>query len=68
MAVREVAHEENVDLILFCAHGNTGDPRRRFGELPADFLRECDQPVLIIQDLAQQRAEPRGAATDRPGH
>lgn len=67
-ALRELAHAEKADLVLLCAHGNTGDTRRRFGEVPADFLRECEQPVLIIQDLSLPRAGSRELAAERPGH
>lgn len=67
-ALRELAHAEKADLVLLCAHGNTGDPRRRFGDVPADFLRECEQPCIIIQDLGLSRAGSRELAAERPGH
>jgi nucleotide-binding universal stress UspA family protein len=67
-ALRELAKEEEVDLVVLCAHGNTGDVRQRFGSVPADFLRDCEQPVIIVQDLAQPRSASRAAGADRQGH
>ena len=70
-ALRDLAKQEGVDLVVLCAHGSTGDPNQRYGGVAAKFLQEADTPVMVLQDLASI-VQPRVAAdtvgAERPGH
>jgi nucleotide-binding universal stress UspA family protein len=70
-ALRALADEADVDLILACAHGRSADARERYGSVAASLLAESSRPILVVQDLGragweQTRAEE--AARSRPGH
>jgi nucleotide-binding universal stress UspA family protein len=51
-ALRGLADEENVDLILLSAHGKTGDAGERYGAVAARLMQSSNRPVIIVQDLA----------------
>ena len=70
-SIRALAQQENVDLVLFSAHGRTGDPADRYGGIAARLLQECPRPVMIVQDLAHEihpNSAAEEAARGRPGH
>ena len=70
-SIRALAQQENVDLVLFSAHGRTGDPADRYGGIAARLLQECPRPVMIVQDLAHEihpDSAAEEAARGRPGH
>ncbi len=70
-ALRNLAREHQVDLIILSAHGSTGDAKEHYGGVASKFLQDGGEPVIILQDLA---AVARGwQATDterqeRPAH
>ena len=69
-AIRAMADEADVDLVLVSAHGQTGDPRERYGGVAARLLEESSRPLILLQDLGFGR-EPtpaEEAARSRPGH
>lgn len=69
-AIRAMADEADVDLVLVSAHGQTGDPRERYGSVAARLLEGNSRPVIVLQDLGFGR-EPtpaEEAARSRPGH
>jgi nucleotide-binding universal stress UspA family protein len=71
-ALRNLAREHQVDLIILSAHGSTGDAKEHYGAVASRFLQDGGEPVIILQDLAA--AVARGwEATDtvwqeRPAH
>lgn len=70
-SLRALAQDEDVDLIVFSAHGRTGDPAERYGGIAARLLQECSRPVLIVQDLAHEvraRSTAEEIARGHPGH
>src|ERR1035437_8697379 len=50
-SIRDLAERENVDLVLVCAHGKTGDASERYGGIAARLIQESGRPVVILQDL-----------------
>jgi nucleotide-binding universal stress UspA family protein len=69
-AIRAMADEADVDLVMVCAHGRTGDARERYGSVAARLLEESGRPLIVFQDLGVGR-EPTSAeeaARSRPGH
>ena len=69
-AIRAMADEADVDLVMVCAHGRTGDARERYGSVAARLLEESGRPLIVFQDLGTGReATPaEEAARSRQGH
>lgn len=69
-AIGAMADDADVDLVVVCAHGRTGDARERYGSVAARLLEESSRPIIVFQDLGFGR-EPtpaEEAARSRPGH
>jgi nucleotide-binding universal stress UspA family protein len=69
-AIRAMADDADVDLVILSAHGRTGDQRERYGEVAARLVEEPSRPVLVLQDLApaHEPTPAEEAARSRPGH
>jgi len=69
-AIRAMADEADVDLVMMSAHGRTGDVRDRYGSVAARLIGESNRPIIVLQDLAaRHEATPAEEATrNRPGH
>lgn len=65
-AIINLANEERVDLLIFCAHGHTGELSWPFGTVARSFIEYSTKPVLVIQDLTHLDVLPTDAsqATD----
>jgi nucleotide-binding universal stress UspA family protein len=59
-ALRELAADENADLVVLAAHGSTAETDRSYGALSARFLHETERPVLILQDFADTMRDHGG--------
>ena len=69
--LRALADEENVDLLLLAAHGQTGDAGERYGGVAARLIQRSNKPMLVVQDLAEilHAVNPaEEAAREHPGH
>lgn len=68
--IRAMADEADVDLVLVCAHGQTGDARERYGSVAGRLLEEGGRPILVLQDLGAGGVPTPAseAARGRPGH
>jgi nucleotide-binding universal stress UspA family protein len=55
-ALRQIANDAQVDLIVVAAHGATGDPDVTHGSVAASLLSDPSHPVIIVQDLCPRRA------------
>lgn len=69
-AIRAIADEADVDLVMVSAHGRTGDALERYGSVAARLLEESSRPIIVLQDLGAGREPTRAedAAQSRPGH
>jgi nucleotide-binding universal stress UspA family protein len=70
-SIRALAERENVDLVLVCAHGRTGDASERYGGIAARLIQKSGRPVVILQDLAgviHEATAAEEAARSHPGH
>jgi nucleotide-binding universal stress UspA family protein len=70
-AIRALAEQADVDLIVACAHGRTADASERYGSVSARLLAESSRPILVLQDFGVAAREPtraEEAARSRPGH
>jgi nucleotide-binding universal stress UspA family protein len=69
-AIRAMADEADVDLVVISAHGRTGNAHERYGGVAARLFEETSRPIIVLQDLGLGR-EPtpaEEAARSRPGH
>lgn len=69
-AIRAMADEADVDLVLVSAHGQTGDPHERYGSVAARLLGESSRPLILLQDLGfgREQTPAEEAVRSRPGH
>lgn len=61
-AIINLANEEKVDLLIFCAHGHTGELSWPFGTVARSFIEYSTKPVLVIQDLTHIDVLPSDAS------
>jgi nucleotide-binding universal stress UspA family protein len=43
--------EQEADVLIFSAHGSSGNGNRRYGSLVTSFIAYGNKPLLIVQDL-----------------
>jgi nucleotide-binding universal stress UspA family protein len=69
-AIRAMADQADVDLVIVSAHGRTGDALERYGSVAARLLEGNSRPIIVLQDLEARREPTRAeaAAQSRPGH
>lgn len=60
-AIHELADQEDVDLLVFCAHGQTGHVKWPFGSVSNNYLEHGNRSVLVIQDFPQSLVQPTAA-------
>jgi nucleotide-binding universal stress UspA family protein len=56
-----LAEQAGVDLVVMNAHGYTGMARWPYGGVVASFLAYGTTPLLVVQDLPEDRIEPTRA-------
>ena len=61
-AIMRLADDENVDLLILCAHGFTGELSWPFGTVARSFIEYSTKPVLVIQDLTHLDVLPTDAS------
>lgn len=61
-AIQELAsQEEDIDLVVLCAHGYTGQVAWPYGSVARNYLDHGTKPVLIIQDVSRSQVKPTAA-------
>jgi nucleotide-binding universal stress UspA family protein len=60
-ALRELAEQENVDLVILNAHGSSGGFKRQYGSVTLSFINYGTHPMLILQDLHPGIIQPTQA-------
>jgi nucleotide-binding universal stress UspA family protein len=69
--ILELAERENVDLIVACAHGATGEASERYGSTAAHLIQWSNRPIVVLQDLApavREWTRAEEASQSHPGH
>jgi nucleotide-binding universal stress UspA family protein len=61
-AIIDQANDAKVDLLVFCAHGHTGESSWPFGAVARSFIEYSTRPILVIQDLTPADIHPIGVA------
>ena len=60
-AIHEKANEEDVDLVILCAHGYTGQFTWPYGTVTRNYIEHGTKPVLVIQDIPRSQVRPTAA-------
>ncbi len=68
-AIEELANQENVDLVLMCAHGYSGQFTHPYGSVTRSYIEQGSKSILIIQDVprSQVRNTAAAAAAEKSG-
>jgi nucleotide-binding universal stress UspA family protein len=56
--LHELVDQEKLDLVLLTAHGYSGQTRWPYGSVVISFITYGTTPLLIVQDLPQDKIEP----------
>lgn len=70
-AIQELAgSDEEVDLVVFSAHGNTAQFDWPYGSIARNYIDHGTKPVLIIQDVPRSQVKPTAAeiAAEKSGN
>jgi nucleotide-binding universal stress UspA family protein len=57
-AIHDLADEEEADLLVFCAHGQTGPVKWPYGSVSGNYIENGSRSVLVIQDIPQNLVNP----------
>lgn len=61
-AIQELANqEEEIDLVVLCAHGYTGQSTWPYGSVARNYIEHGTKPVLVIQDVPRSQVQPSAA-------
>jgi nucleotide-binding universal stress UspA family protein len=60
-ALNELVDKENVDLVVLCAHGQTGGTNWPYGSVARNYLEHGTRTVLVIQDVPLSQVRPTAA-------
>lgn len=60
-AIHQMAEQEDIDLVVLCAHGFTGEVDWPYGSVTRNYIEHGTKPILIIQDVHRSQVRP-GAA------
>lgn len=68
-AIEELANQANVDLVIMCAHGYSGQFTHPYGSITRNYLEQGSKSILVIQDvpLAQVRHTVAATAAENSG-
>lgn len=58
-AIHNLANqEEDIDLVVLCAHGYTGQSTWPYGSVARNYMEHGTKPVLVIQDVQRSQVQP----------
>lgn len=60
-AISDLAVQEEIDLVILCAHGYTGESAWPYGSVARNYMEHGTKPVLIVQDVPRSRVQPTAA-------
>ncbi len=59
--IHELVIRENIDLVVVCAHGYTGQTTWPYGSVTRNYMEHGTQSVLVIQDVHRSQVQPTAA-------
>jgi nucleotide-binding universal stress UspA family protein len=60
-AIQELAEQEDVDILVLCAHGYSGNVTWPYGTVTRTYMEHGTKPVLVIQDVPRSQVRPTAA-------
>ncbi len=61
-AIQDLAsQEEEIDLVVLCAHGYTGQTTWPYGSVARNYMEHGTKPVLVIQDVPRSQVQTTAA-------
>jgi nucleotide-binding universal stress UspA family protein len=69
--LHDLVDQEEIDLVIFAAHGHSGGTKWPYGSTVVNFIGYGTTPLLIVQDIAPHEADHTRAersARERKGH
>lgn len=60
-AIQNLADKEEIDIVVLCAHGYTGQVSWPYGTITRNYIEHGTKPVLVIQDIPLSQIRPTAA-------
>ncbi len=60
-AIQELAEQEDIDLVVLCAHGYSGKTTWPYGTVTRNYIEHGTKPLLVIQDVPRSQVRPTTA-------
>jgi nucleotide-binding universal stress UspA family protein len=60
-AIHEIANREDIDIVVLCAHGHSGQNNWPYGTVARNYIDHGSKPVLVIQDIPRSQVRPTEA-------
>lgn len=60
-AIQELAKQEDIDMVILCAHGYSGQITWPYGTVARNYIEHGTKPLLIIQDVPRSQVRPTAA-------
>jgi nucleotide-binding universal stress UspA family protein len=60
-AIQELAEQEDIDIVVLCAHGYSGQVTWPYGTVTRNYIEHGTKPVLVIQDVPRSQVKPTAA-------
>ena len=57
-ALHELAEQEDIDLVILCAHGYSGQVTWPYGTVTRNYIEHGTKPLLVIQDVPRSQVRP----------
>jgi nucleotide-binding universal stress UspA family protein len=68
-AIHELAEQEDIDIVILCAHGYSGQVTWPYGTVTWNYIEQGTKPLLIVQDVPLSQVKPTAAevASEKSG-
>lgn len=60
-AIQELAEQEDIDMVVLCAHGYSGQVTWPYGTVTWNYIEHGTKPLLVIQDVPHSQVRPTAA-------
>jgi nucleotide-binding universal stress UspA family protein len=60
-ALHELAEQEDIDMVILCAHGYSGQVTWPYGTVTWNYIEHGTKPLLVIQDVPRSQVRPTAA-------
>jgi len=60
-AIHDLSEQEDIDLVIFCAHGRTGRIELPYGSVSHSYIEFGTRNTLVIQDVPLSQVRPTAA-------